>query len=159
MSISRSLIAFIVAALIAAFWVLNASAQQMGPHHPGQPSAMHATTPAMLTNSHRMMREADLMMTNAATMMREMNALHTTVNHAQHHAAMGSLQNMLGQMRQLHGNLQHMMDDKTMLQHHAAMKNFQQACQDLRKMAASFESMTRNMSRAMKGISSAARKQ
>lgn len=157
MSISRSLIAFVIAALIAVLWTVTARAQQPGPHHGG--AAMHtATMPASMMASQRMMREAETMMTNAASLMRDMTAIHAGVNHEQHHAAMGSLQSMLDHMRQLHGNLNRMMHDPSHHQNHEAMKNFQEACQDLRRMASSFESMTKNMNKAMRGTQNAARK-
>lgn len=157
MSISRSLIAFVIAALIAVLWAVSARAQQPGPHHGA--AAMHgATMPAAMMSSQRMMREAETMMTHAAAMMRDMTAIHAGINHDRHHAAMGSLQNMLDHMRQLHGNLNQMMHDPAHHQNHEAMRNFQQACQDLRRMASSFESMTKNMHKAMRGMQNGPRK-
>lgn len=101
----------------------------------------------------QMMRNIDTMMANSDSMMRDLTAIHAGMSGGpQHDQMMSSMQGMLDQMRQFHGSLNDMMKDRAFGHSNEAMKSFQQACRNLEQMASGFQSMTKNMTRAMKGM-------
>ena len=107
----------------------------------------------------QMMRNIDTMMANAGSMMRDLTAIHAGMSGgSQHDQMMSSMQGMLDQMRQFHGSLNDMMKDPAFGHNNDAMKSFQQACRNLEQMTSAFQSMTKNMTQAMKGMTSEPKK-
>lgn len=129
---------------------------QMGQHSGGQ--HMQGQTPGAMSASmmatDQMMRNIDTMMTNASSMMRDLSTMQAGMTgSAQHGQTMSSMEGMLDQMRQLHGSLNDMMKDPALHNSGDAMKAFQQACRNLEQMTSAFQSMTKNMNKAMQGMS------
>ena len=101
----------------------------------------------------QMMRNIDTMMANAGSMMRDLTAMHAGMSGGpQHDQMMSSMQGMLDQMRQFRGSLNDMMKDPAFGHNNDTMKSFQQAGRNLEQMASAFQSMTKNMTKAMKDM-------
>ena len=69
-----------------------------------------------------------------------------------------TMQGMLDNMKQMHGQLNGMMKDPTVMGNDQVMKDFQQACKSLEQMASSFQSMTKNVTSMMKATMASAKK-
>lgn len=114
---------------------------------------MQGNMPGNMMATAQMMRDVDTMMANAGSMMRDLTAMHAGMGGGpQHDQMMSSMQGMLDQMRQFHGSLNDMMEDPTFGHNSEAMKSFEQAGRDLKQMASALQSMTKNMTKAMKGM-------
>ena len=111
------------------------------------------TMPASMTATDKMMGNVDTMMANAGSMMRDLTAMHAGMSgSAQHDQMLSSMQGMLDQMRQVHGSLNGMMKESGFAYDKDTQKSFQQAGRDLEQMASAFQSMAKNMTKAMKGM-------
>jgi hypothetical protein len=92
-------------------------------------------------------------------MMGDLAAMHAGMQgHEQHDPMMTSMQGMLDTMKQLHGQLNGMTHDPSVMKNNEAMKGFQQACKNLEQMASSFQSMTKNVTTVMKATAATAKK-
>lgn len=154
MSAHRASVRSVFAALaIAAFLVAPAFAQHMG--HGSQGGQMQGTQGQMQGQmaGEQMMRNVDSMMTNIESMMRDLSAM--PMAGGQHDQMITGMNGMLDQMRGVHGDLTTMMKDPQLMQHGDAMKPFNQACRNLEQMATAFQSMTKNVTQAMKGLHNA----
>ena len=106
-----------------------------------------------MTANDKMMRNIDSMMINAGSVMRDLTTMHAGTSGGAHHdQMMSSMQGMLDQMRQFHGALNDMMKDPAFGHDNDAMKSAQQAGRNLEQMASAFQSMAKNMTKAMKGM-------
>lgn len=144
--VRRSLVVLSLAALPA----LPVVAQHMG--H-GAQGGMHGTPAGQhgqMTAAEQMMRNIDTMMANIQSSMRDLAAM--PMSGGQHDQMVAGMNGLLEQMRGLHGHLTTMMRDPQLMHQGDAMKAFNQACRDLERMASAFQSMTKNMTQAMKGL-------
>jgi len=122
---------------------------------PETTQGMQANTRAMMA-SDQMLRNIDSMMINLSSTVRDLNALHAGMPN--HSPMMSSMQGTLDQMRQLHGSLTQMMRDPGFGYDAQGMRAFQQACRNLEQMTSSFQTMTKNLTQAIKGTSSGSKK-
>ena len=114
--------------------------------------SMMATDQAM-RNIDTMMRNIDTKMTSASAMMRDLNAVHAGMPAGmQHQPVMTAMQGTFDQMRQMRGSLNDMMREPSFGRSAQAMRSFQQACRNLEQMTSAFQSMTKNMTQAIKGM-------
>ena len=144
---------FGMAALMAATLSARAASGQMA--HGGGQGHEHAqgAMQAGMTATDKMMGNIDTMMANAGSMMRDLTAMHAGMSGGAHHdQMMSSMQGMLDQMRQFQGSLNDMMKDPAFRHDSDAMKSFQQSGRNLEQMTSAFQSMAKNMTKAMKGI-------
>jgi len=121
--------------------------------HGHQQGMMQGNTQGAMMATRQIMGNIDSMMTDVSSMMRDLSAMHAGMsNAAQHDQMMGPLQGTFDQMRQLHGSLNQMMRDPAFGHDAQSMKAFQQACRNLEQMTSAFQSMTKNLTQAMKGM-------
>ncbi len=121
--------------------------------HGHDQTGMQGNMQAAMMATDQMMRNIDNMMTNVSSMMRDLNTMHAGMpNATQHDAVMTSMQGAFDQMRRLHGSLNEMMRSPTFSHDAQSMKAFQQACRNLEQMTSAFQSMTKNLTQAMKGM-------
>ncbi|MBI2833003.1 MAG: hypothetical protein HYX76_01080 [Acidobacteria bacterium] len=119
--------------------------------HGHDQAGTHGNMQGAMMATDQMMRNIDTMMTNVSSMMRDLNTMHAGMpNATQHDQVMTSMQGTFDQMRQLHGSLTDMMRDPNFSHDAQSMKGFQQACRNLEQMTSAFQSMTKNMTQALK---------
>ena len=127
---------------------MHSGAQGHGQHQAAMQGNMHG-----MASTDRMMQNVDRMMANISTMMQDLNAMHAGTSAAGHHQVMTSMQGAFDHMRQLRGSLGEMMKDPMLMHNQNAMKSFEQACRNLEQMVAASQSMAKNMTQTMKGMS------
>lgn len=133
--------------------------QGHGHDQAGMQGNMQGSMQGAMMATDQMMRNIDTMMTNVSSMMRDLNTLHAGMpGGMQHGPLMTSMQGTFDQMRQLHGSLNEMMHGPNFAHDAQSMKAFQEACQNLEQMTSAFQSMTKNMTQAMKGMTSEPKK-
>ena len=109
-------------------------------------------------STEQMMRNVDQMMTGSTSMMRDLATMHASMaGHEQHDAMMKGMQGMLDQMKQVQGQMNIMAKDHGTM-NADAMKSFQLAYKNLEEVASSFQSMTKNVTTMMKGLSNGPKK-
>ena len=153
----RKLMAFVLSgALAVGIGGVTVLAQMHGSGQGGHghdQAGMQGNMQGSMMATDQMMRNIDSMMTNVSSMMRDLNTMHAGMpNAAQHDQMMGPLQGTFDQMRQLHGSLTQTMRDPSFGHDAQSMKAFQQACKNLEQMTSAFQSMTKNLTQAMKGM-------
>ena len=123
--------------------------------HGHDQSATYGGMQGAMMATDRMMQNIDSMMTNVSSMMRDLSAMHSGMANAmQHDQVMASMQGTFDQMRQLHGSLNDMRRSPNFGHDAQSMKAFQQACRNLEQMTSAFQSMTKNLTQAMKQTTS-----
>ena len=127
--------------------------------HGHEQAGMQGNMQGSMMATDQMMRNIDSMMTNVSSMMRDLNTLHAGMPNApQHGQMMASMQGTFDQMRQLQGSLNDMRRNPNFGHEAQSMRAFQQACRNLEQMTSAFQSMTKNLTQAMKGMPSEPRK-
>ena len=130
---------------------MHGGSQGHGQHEAGMQGNMQG---AMMATD-QMMRNIDTMMTNVSSMMRDLTTMHAAMSNGMaHDPVMTSMQGTFDQMRQLRGSLNDMMRNPGFGHDTQSMRAFQQACRNLEQMTSAFQSMTKNMTRAMNGTTS-----
>lgn len=141
-----SLVVLSIAALLA----VPALAQHMGHGAQGGMRGTQAGQHGQMMAPEQMMRNIESMMTNIQASMRDLAAMPMPGGH--HDQMLAGMNGMLEQMRAVRGDLTTMMRDPQLMHQDTAMKAFNEACRDLERMASAFQSMTKHMSQAMKGL-------
>lgn len=139
-----SITSVVFACLIAFASVAVAQHAGHGASGPGPTSA-----PAM--QGEHMTRNVNSMLANAEAMLRGMPAGQMQMAGGEHDHVLTGMKGMLDQMRGMSSNLTVMLNDPMLMQQGDAKKALNQASRDLEKMAAAFQSMTKNMRHAMTG--------
>ncbi len=135
---------------IAALLAVPALAQHMGHGAQGGMQGTQAGQHGQMMAADQMMRNIESMMTNIQASMRDLAAMPMSGGH--HDGMLAGMNGMLEQMRAVHGDLATMMKDPQLMHQDDAMKAFNEACRDLERMASAFQSMTKHMNQAMKGL-------
>ena len=149
----------LAALIVMAMAIPTGAGQTMGQSHGSQGHGHdQAAKPQanMMAATDQMMRNIDSMMTNAGSAMRDLTAMHAGMSGgAEHGPMLASMESLLAQMRQFRGDLHDMAKNPMLAHNNDAMKSYQQACRNLEQMASAFQSMTKNMTSALKGMSHA----
>lgn len=128
-------------------------AQGHGQHQAAMPEKVQDTAAA-----DRIMESIGKRMSKLSTLMQDLNTVHGGMANAeQHHVAMTSMQSTFDDMRRLRAALREMMSDPALALNNDAVKSFEQTCKNLEQMTTAFESMAKNMTKAMNGMGGARR--
>lgn len=116
-------------------------------------------TAQMMRNIDTMMRNLDGKMTDVSSTMRKLTAVHAGMpGGLQHDPMMTSLQGTFDQMREIRGSLNDMMRHPHVDRNAQSMRAFQQAWRNLEQMTSAFQSLSKNVTQAMRGMTSEPRK-
>ena len=139
-----------VASLVAFSFVILFSSSGFAQHdgHGGFEWPGGQSTQTMA--GEQMQPNVDSMMRNIASMLRDLSAM--PMASGQYDQLLIGMNGILGQMWVVHRNLSTMMSDPMLMQQGDATKAVNKARRDLEKMASAFQSMTKNVDQAMKGL-------
>jgi hypothetical protein len=119
--------------------------------HAGHGASGPGTSSAPPMQGEHMTRNVNSMLANAEAMLRGMSAGQMQMAGGEHDQVLTGMKGMLDQMQGMSSNLTVMLNDPMLMQQGDAKKALNQASRDLEKMAAAFQSMTKNMRHAMTG--------